>query len=59
MRSLLDGLSATRQARGITSVDDIRGRMSQRNVENPTAFERANYINVLQGYHVRAPAGTR
>ena len=58
MRSLLDGLSATLAARGIGSVNDIRGRISQRNVENPTAFERANYINVLQGYHVRASAGT-
>jgi dihydroorotate dehydrogenase (fumarate) len=56
MRKLLDGLSSTLVAREIGSLNEIRGRMSQRNVENPTAFERANYINLLQGYHVRSAA---
>lgn len=53
MRSLLDGLSALLVAREIDSLGDIRGRMSQRNLKNPTAFERANYVAMLQGYHVR------
>ena len=52
MRKLLDGLTALMRARAIASLDDIRGRMSQRSLGNPTAFERANYINILQGYHV-------
>jgi len=54
MRGLLDGLTATLTAREVGSIGEIRGRMSQRNIENPTAFERANYINLLQGYHVTA-----
>jgi hypothetical protein len=29
--------------------------MSQLNLKNPTAFERANYVHLLQGYHVSAP----
>lgn len=51
MRTLVDGLSALLAARGIESVSDIRGRMSQQQVKDPAAFERANYIQILQGYH--------
>jgi hypothetical protein len=43
-------------AREIDSLRDIRGRMSQRHLRNPTAFERANYVRMLHGYHVlRSP----
>ena len=52
MRTLVDELSGLLAAREIESLDEIRGRMSQQNVKNPTAFERANYIHMLQGYHV-------
>ena len=56
MRTLLDGLSALLTARGIRSLEQIRGRMSQKNVKDPTLFERANYIRILQGYDA-APRG--
>lgn len=52
MRTLIEGLSGLLAAREIDSLADIRGRMSQRNVKDPTAFERANYIHILQGYRV-------
>jgi dihydroorotate dehydrogenase (fumarate) len=52
MKTLLEGLAATLAAREVASLNDIRGRMSQHNVEHPTAFQRANYINLLQSYHV-------
>ena len=52
MRTLLEGLSALLAARRIDSLGEIRGRMSQRNLQNPMAFERANYIHMLQGYHL-------
>ena len=55
MRTLLDGLSSLLAAREIESLDEIRGCMSQKNVKNPMAFERANYIHMLQGYHVSLP----
>jgi dihydroorotate dehydrogenase (fumarate) len=54
MRTLIDGLSALLAAREIESLHEIRGRMSQQNVNNPTAFERANYVHILQGYHIAA-----
>ena len=53
VRALLDGLTALLGARGIRSLGDIRGRMSQQQVKHPTAFERANYVHMLQGYHLR------
>ncbi len=50
MKDLLDGLKAWLAARGLDQVDAIRGRMSQRHVSDPAAFERANYIKTLHAY---------
>jgi dihydroorotate dehydrogenase (fumarate) len=55
IRALRDGLSALLVARGVDSVRDIRGRMSRKNTQNPAVFERANYIQMLQGYHIQDP----
>jgi dihydroorotate dehydrogenase (fumarate) len=37
------------------SVSKMRGSMSQKNVENPAAFERANYMKALQTYDNKLP----
>ncbi len=37
------------------SVEKMRGSMSQQNVENPAAFERANYMKALQSYDNKLP----
>jgi dihydroorotate dehydrogenase (fumarate) len=50
MRTLVDGLTALLVARDLQSIDQIRGRMSQRSLKDPTLFERANYVHMLQGY---------
>lgn len=50
MKVLLDGLKSWLAARDLETLDRIRGRLSQRNITDPTAFARANYIRVLQGY---------
>jgi dihydroorotate dehydrogenase (fumarate) len=50
MKVLLDGLKSWLAPRDLETLDCIRGRLSQRNIMDPTAFERANYIRVLQGY---------
>ncbi len=49
MRVLLDGLRAWLDARGVGPAE-IRGRMSEARVRDPAAFERANYIRILQGW---------
>jgi dihydroorotate dehydrogenase (fumarate) len=50
IKVLLEGLRDWLAARDLDSLEHIRGRLSQRNVADPTAFERANYIEILQGY---------
>ncbi len=53
MRVLTDQLTRWLEARGLDSPNSIRGKMSHRTIANPEAFERANYIKVLQGYPKR------
>lgn len=50
MRHLVDGLSDWLDARGVASPDAIRGKLSHSRVADPEAYERANYIKVLQGF---------
>jgi dihydroorotate dehydrogenase (fumarate) len=47
---LLEGLEAWLAAREFSSLKEVRGLMSQRKLKDPQAFERANYIKILQGY---------
>lgn len=50
MRTLVTELGQWLAARGLESADAVRGRMSHGAMANPEAFERANYIRVLQSY---------
>lgn len=50
MQVLLDGLVGWLAARDLDTLDRVRGRLSQRNIADPAAFARANYIRALQGY---------
>ena len=50
MKTLLDGLTAWLDVRDVDSVSRIRGRMSRHAMSDATAFERANYIKILQGW---------
>ncbi len=51
MKVLLDGLRGWLSARDLETLDRLRGRLSQLNIKDPTAFQRANYVKVLQGYN--------
>ncbi len=53
MRGLVDGLAEWLGRRDMESVSRIRGLLSQGMIDNPEAYERANYIKILQGYQVR------
>jgi hypothetical protein len=46
------------QSRGFNSVDAFRASLSQEHVTDPAAFERANYIHVLQSYGRPSPRVT-
>ena len=50
MKVLLDGLKSWLAARDLENLGRVRGRLSQRNISDPSAFARANYIRILQGY---------
>jgi dihydroorotate dehydrogenase (fumarate) len=50
IRTVLDSAENWLKTHDHPSVDSIRGRLSQRNVSDPAAFERANYIQVLNSY---------
>ena len=52
IRVLLDQLETWLDARGLDSLDRIRGRMSQHAISDPTSYQRANYIKTLQSYPV-------
>jgi dihydroorotate dehydrogenase (fumarate) len=47
---LRHGLADWMERRSYSSVSELRGAMSQKNVGDPAAFERANYVRVLQSY---------
>lgn len=48
--NLRDDLETWMNERGYDSVTQMRGSMSQQHVADPSAFERANYIKILEGY---------
>ena len=50
MNRLLADLTEWLDARGVASIDDIRGKMSRERLGDPPAFERANYISILHGW---------
>lgn len=47
---LIAGLEAWMEERDFTSVQQLRGVMSHAKVADPLAFERANYIKILESY---------
>jgi dihydroorotate dehydrogenase (fumarate) len=47
---VLHGMRVWLEEREYDSVAQLRGSMSQQNVAEPAAFERANYVKALQGY---------
>jgi dihydroorotate dehydrogenase (fumarate) len=52
MRVLVEGLIALLEARGVESLEAVRGLMSQNRLHEPTGIERAHYIEMLKGYPV-------
>ncbi len=50
LSKLVDGLKHWMEERDYDAVEQLKGSMSQRHVADPSAFERANYIKVLESY---------
>ncbi len=47
---ILDGMKKWMEEKEYSSIDLMKGSMSQRNIAQPAAFERANYMKTLQSY---------
>lgn len=50
LTTLVDGLKSWMEDHQYESVEQMKGSMSQRNCPDPGAFERANYIKILESY---------
>jgi len=50
--SILDEMKIWMEEKGYTSLEEMKGAMSSASVGDPGAFERANYIKILQGFDV-------
>jgi dihydroorotate dehydrogenase (fumarate) len=50
LRGLVDGLAGWMERHRYGSVTQLRGAMSQQNAADPEAYERANYVRVLQSW---------
>lgn len=53
LRSVKDGVERWMTEHEYESVAELKGSMSQNACADPTAYERANYMKALTGYHVR------
>ncbi len=49
---VLAGIEDWLDKRGIGSVDEVRGTLSQRAVQDPTAFERAQYVHLILSQNI-------
>jgi dihydroorotate dehydrogenase (fumarate) len=61
LKTLLAGVEAWAESREYESIRQMQGSMSQQNVANPAAFNRANYMKVLSSYALEdfATAGSK
>ena len=50
MRHLLEGLEDWLEQRQLQSLEPIRGLLGQRNISDPSVYERANYLQILGNY---------
>jgi dihydroorotate dehydrogenase (fumarate) len=50
IRKLIDGLEIWMKEKEYESVEQMKGAMSSASVAEPAAFERANYVRILQSY---------
>ena len=55
IKQILDGMQLWMEEHEYRSVAQMRGSMSQRSVNEPAAFERANYMKALSSYDAQLP----
>ncbi|MGF1670217.1 MAG: dihydroorotate dehydrogenase-like protein [Balneolaceae bacterium] len=53
LKSILKEMALWMEEKEYISVEEMKGAMSSASVADPSAFERANYIKVLQGFRLK------
>ncbi len=53
LRDIIQGVRHWMEKHGFASIDEFRGRVSQYAVTDTSAFERTNYMRLLEGYSFR------
>jgi dihydroorotate dehydrogenase (fumarate) len=48
---IISGLESWMEDMGFESIDEVRGRVSQQAVSDPSAFERVNYVHILDSFN--------
>ncbi|MES9969672.1 MAG: dihydroorotate dehydrogenase-like protein [Candidatus Thiodiazotropha sp.] len=52
IRPIVAGIEAWMEEQGFESIGEFRGRVSQISVADPSAFERVNYVNIIDSFTV-------
>jgi dihydroorotate dehydrogenase (fumarate) len=50
INNIVTGIEAWMEEQGFESVEEFRGRVSQRSIANPSEFERVNYVHILDSF---------
>ncbi|MES9811914.1 MAG: dihydroorotate dehydrogenase-like protein [Candidatus Thiodiazotropha sp.] len=50
IQPIFSGIEAWMEEQGFESIDEFRGRVSQISVADPSAFERVNYVNIIDSF---------
>ncbi len=53
-RTLFDGVRSWMEEKGFDSIEQLKGVMSHKTCWDPSAFERANYLNQLASFTAKA-----
>jgi dihydroorotate dehydrogenase (fumarate) len=49
---MLAGMEEWLDGRGASTIDEVRGTLSQREVQDPAAFERAQYVHLILSQNI-------
>ena len=52
IKHMIDEIETWMAARNFESIDEWKGKMSQKHIKDPTMYERANYIRVLEEFRI-------
>ncbi|MES9976128.1 MAG: dihydroorotate dehydrogenase-like protein, partial [Candidatus Thiodiazotropha sp.] len=52
IQPIISGIEAWMEEQGFESIGEFRGRVSQISVADPSAFERINYVNIIDSFRV-------